>query len=88
MSADPLELFTFADLARLWQTGEDWLRRGVSARKFPHHKVAGQIRFSREDAAAILAGRAVEPARIPTRAEAAEKRAEVAQPQGVQHDRT
>ncbi|QOC89848.1 hypothetical protein [Micromonospora craniellae] len=79
---DPLELLTFEDLARLWKTGEDWLRKGVSARKYPHHRVAGQIRFTRADAAAILASLAVGVAHIPTADEVAARRAEVGQPIG------
>lgn len=72
---DPLELLTFADLARLWKTGEDWLRKGVSAQALPHTRVAGQIRFTREQAARILADHAVAPAHIPTVDEVGAKRA-------------
>lgn len=75
---DPLKLYTFAELAELWGTGEDWLRKGVSSKKYPHHRIADQIRFSRENAAAILALHAVEPAHIPTRDQVAARRAEVA----------
>lgn len=78
MNGDPLELFTFTDLAQMWGTGEDWLRKGVSARRLPHHRVADQIRFTREDAAEILASLAVRPAKVPTRDEVASRRADVA----------
>ena len=77
---DPLELFDFADLAKKWKTGEDWLRRGVSARTLPHHRIAGQIKFTHEDAAEILASLKVRPAHVPTRDEVADKRAGVAKP--------
>jgi len=79
-TGDPLELLTFADLAELWQTGEDWLRRGVSARRLPHTRVGREIRFTRDQAAAILASRAVELAHVPTRDEVAARRADVARP--------
>ncbi|MCT2276350.1 helix-turn-helix domain-containing protein [Micromonospora chalcea] len=75
-SQDDLKVFTFAELAELWKTGEDWLRRGVSARVFPHHRIANEIRFTYADAAAILASREVKPAHVPTTAEVAAKRAD------------
>ena len=78
-SPDPLELLTFADLAALFKTGEDWLRRGVSQRRFPHVRIAGQIRFTREQAAEIVASHAVGLAHVPTKTEVAEIRAEAAQ---------
>ncbi|MFG3709183.1 hypothetical protein ACGF7U_31255 [Micromonospora sp. NPDC047670] len=83
MSSHDLEVFTFAELAALWKTGEDWLRKGVSARIFPHHRIANEIRFTHEDAAEILASRAVKPAHVPTPDEVAAKRAEVGQPRGA-----
>ncbi|AYF31072.1 hypothetical protein CSH63_27265 [Micromonospora tulbaghiae] len=79
-SPDDLKVFTFAELAELWKTGEDWLRRGVSARVFPHHRIANEIRFTVADAAAILASREVKPAHVPTPAEADAKRADVGRP--------
>lgn len=78
--SDALELLTVADLAELWKTGEDWLRKGVAARTLPHTRVAGQIRFTRNQAAEILASRAVELARVPTRDEVADRRSEVTRP--------
>ncbi|SCL15116.1 hypothetical protein [Micromonospora inyonensis] len=83
MSSRDLEVFTFAELAALWKTGEDWLRKGVSARTFPHHRIANEIRFTHEDAAEILASRAVKPASVPTPDEVAARRAEVGRSKGV-----
>lgn len=75
---DPLRLFTVAELAALWGTGEDWLRRGAAARTLPHHRIAREIRFTEQDAAEILASLAVKPAHTPTRDEVGAKRAGVA----------
>lgn len=80
LQPDPLQLLTFADLARLWGTGEDWIRRGVSARRFPFTHAGREIRFTRDQAAAILAARAVEPAHVPTRDQVAATRARAARP--------
>jgi hypothetical protein len=75
---DPLRLYTVAELAALWGTGEDWLRKGAAARRLPHHRVAREIRFTEADAAEILAGLAVRPAHTPTRDEVGARRADVA----------
>lgn len=77
---DPLQLFTVAELAALWGTGEDWLRRGVAGRRLPYHRIANEIRFTRDDALAILAIYAQPAANtpIPTRDEVGAKRADVA----------
>jgi hypothetical protein len=76
-TGDPLELFTIPELAAMWKTGKDWLEKGVQARRWEFTRAGREIRFTRAQAAAILASRAVEPAHIPTRDEVAAKRGEV-----------
>jgi hypothetical protein len=83
ISDDPLALLTPADLAELWGTGEDWIRQGVAARRWKWTRAGREIRFTRDQAAAILADREVEAeqTQVPTRDEVAARRATaVAQP--------
>lgn len=84
ISIDPLALLSPADLAELWGTGEDWIRRGVAARRWRWTRAGREIRFTREQAAAILADLVVEAEQeqVPTRDEVAARRAAaVAQPE-------
>ena len=37
----------------------EWVRRQCRAGRFPHHRIAGRLRFTDEDLAAILAAMAV-----------------------------
>jgi hypothetical protein len=37
----------------------EWVRRQCRAGRFPHHRIAGRLRFTDEDLAAILADLAV-----------------------------
>jgi hypothetical protein len=51
-----------ADIAAELGVSEEWVRRQCRAGRFPHHRIAGRLRFTGEDVAAILADMAV-PAR-------------------------
>ncbi|MFI6759399.1 hypothetical protein ACIBF5_09685 [Micromonospora sp. NPDC050417] len=75
---DPLALLTVADLARLCQTGEDWIRKACAARSVRWTRAGGQIRFTRRQAEDLIASQLVDVAHVPTRDQAADKRARVA----------
>lgn len=52
---DDLRLIGVKDLADLCGTGEDWIRKGASARRFDWTKAGGQIKFTRQQAEAAIA---------------------------------
>lgn len=69
-----LKLLTIADLAEICGTGEDWIRRAVSARQFEWTKVGREVRFTRAQAEAAIASRAERPVKVPRADEVAAAR--------------
>jgi Helix-turn-helix domain len=49
-------------------SSSEWVRRQCRAGRFPHHRIARQLRFTDEDVTAILANLAVpvSPATVPS----------------------
>jgi hypothetical protein len=76
MSPDS-DLITIAELAAKCRSGEDWIRKGCAARQLPHTRIARKILFTPEQAAQIIASRAVPVATVPTRDQVAARRAAV-----------
>lgn len=76
LHADPQALLTLDDMAELCQTGTDWIRKLVQARKVEHTRVAGQIRMTRDEFAAMIRDHAVPASEvpIPTRDEVSARR--------------
>lgn len=60
-SGQPL-LVDIPTAARRLCVTESWLRRAVTARTVPHHRLGKHVRFSDEDLAAITAASRIIPA--------------------------
>lgn len=73
---DPQALLTLDDMAELCQTGTDWIRKLVQARKVEHSRIAGQIRMTRDEFAALIRDHKVPASAvpIPTRDEVSARR--------------
>jgi excisionase family DNA binding protein len=71
---EELRLLTLQDLADICGTGTDWIEQALAARSYEFTMVGRQYRFTRAQAEAIIASKAVRPEAAPTRDEVAEKR--------------
>lgn len=72
--AEQLRLLTVEELAEVCGTGEDWIRKGCQARRYEFTMVGRSYRFTRAQAEAIIASKAVPAQGAPTRDEVAAQR--------------
>lgn len=72
--ADRKPLATVAELAAYFRTGEDWIKQGCAARELPFVRRGKSYGFTPEQVEEIIRIRSVEPKRVPTRDEVAERR--------------
>ncbi len=65
---EDLRLIGVGELAELCDSGEDWIRQGCAARTIEWTKAGREIKFTRDQARAAIASKAV-PVQNPGRSE-------------------
>ena len=73
--ADRAPLATVEELAAYFRTGKDWIEKGCQNRTLPFVRRGKSYGFTPEQVEEIIRIRSVEPKRVPTRDEVADRRA-------------